>query len=67
MNTVAPQRELLTVQEAATRMRVSVPTVRRLIRRGDLPAVQLGRKGASIRVDAAELDRWLYGDPEAAA
>jgi excisionase family DNA binding protein len=46
---------------------VSEKTVRRLIRRGALPAVQLGRKGASVRVDSAELERWLYGDPEAAA
>jgi excisionase family DNA binding protein len=66
MTASVPQRELLTIREAAERLRVSEKTVRRLIRRGELPAVQLGSKGASVRVDEAELERWLYGDPEAA-
>jgi excisionase family DNA binding protein len=62
-----PQRELLTVAETAQRLHVSVRTVRRLIARGDLVAVQLGGRGAPVRIDPDELDRWLYGDPEQAA
>lgn len=38
-------------------------TVRRLIRRGELPAVQLGPKGAPVRIDSRELESWLYDDP----
>jgi excisionase family DNA binding protein len=58
------ERQLLTVPEVATRLRVSPRTVRRLIDRG-LPAVRLGPPGASIRVDVNELEDWLYGDPAA--
>lgn len=37
-----------------------------------LPTLQLGGRGSALRVDEAELDRWLYGDagvftPSAAA
>jgi excisionase family DNA binding protein len=56
MTTVVPTRRLLMVPEVADRLRVSVRTVRRLIETGDLPAVRLGRKGAAIRVDEAELE-----------
>lgn len=63
MNTLEHQR-LLTISQTADRLNVSTVTVRRLIRRGDLPAVQLGGKGAAVRIDAAELERWLHG-PEA--
>lgn len=52
--------ELLTVAEAAERLRVSRPTLYRLISRGDMPAL---RVGGQIRLDAQELERWLYGDP----
>jgi excisionase family DNA binding protein len=48
--------------EVAERLRVSQKTVPRLIETGELPAVRLGRKGA-IRVDEAELEAFLYGDP----
>ena len=39
--------DLLTVQEVATRLRLSVVTVRRLIKSEDLEAVHIGR---SVRV-----------------
>jgi excisionase family DNA binding protein len=51
---------LLTVEEAAARLRVSRPTAYRLVRAGILPAVRIGRDGSGpIRVPASELDGWL--------
>jgi excisionase family DNA binding protein len=57
--TVANRCELLTVKEAAVRLRLHPMTVRRMIRDGRIPAVQLGGRGASIRVDSDELERLL--------
>jgi excisionase family DNA binding protein len=59
MSTIAPDRPLLTVREAAARLRVSEKTVRRLIGAEILPALRIG---GSIRVDPDELQAWLYGD-----
>ena len=47
---------LLTVQEVATRLRVSTMTVYRLIKAGDLPA---GRVGNSYRLPADEVEAYL--------
>ncbi len=47
---------LLTVQEVATRMRVSTMTVYRLIKTGDLPA---SRVGHSYRLRADEVEAYL--------
>ncbi len=58
MNTLEHQR-LLTITEAADRLNVSPVTVRRLIRGGRFPAIQLGGKRHAIRVPAAELDQWV--------
>jgi excisionase family DNA binding protein len=44
-------------------LRISVKAVRRLIETGEPPAVRLDRKGAAIRVDEADLEAFLYGDP----
>ena len=63
MLTNAHTRELLTVKEVATRLGLHPMTVRRKIREGELRAVRLGGKGSSVRVDAAELERWVYHDP----
>jgi excisionase family DNA binding protein len=63
MSTSVQDRPLLTIQEVAARLQVSPKTVRRLIDRG-LPAVRLGAPGASIRIDADELEGWLNGEPE---
>ena len=60
MTSAVPQPELLTVAETARRLRVSEKTVRRLVDRSGLPALKVG---AQIRVDEAELQGWLYGDP----
>jgi excisionase family DNA binding protein len=64
MLTTAHTRSLLTVKEVASRLALHPQTVRTKIRRGELPAVQLGRKGTSIRVASDELDAFLYGLPE---
>ena len=59
MLTQAERRELLTVKEAAAVLRVHPMTVRRMIALGRIPAVQLGGPGTAVRIDRAELDRWL--------
>jgi excisionase family DNA binding protein len=60
------QRELLTVNEAAALLRLHPMTVRSMIREGRLPALQLGGKGASVRIPVDELEAWLDDAPEAA-
>lgn len=47
---------LLTAGEVAETLRVSTMTVYRLIRRGELPAVRVGR---NYRVRVSDLDRYL--------
>lgn len=47
---------LLTAAEVAEDLRVSTMTVYRLIRRGELPAVRVGR---NYRVRAADLETYL--------
>ena len=49
-----PDRDLLTVADVAARLSVSMKTVRRLINRGELRAVRIGRV---IRVRADEVKR----------
>jgi excisionase family DNA binding protein len=49
---------LLTAGEVADQLRVSTMTIYRLIRRGELPAVRVGR---NYRVRASDLDRYLEG------
>jgi excisionase family DNA binding protein len=61
----APPR-LLKVSETAERMSVSPWTVYRMISRGDLPAIRLGSGPcAPLRVDANELERWIYSEDAA--
>jgi excisionase family DNA binding protein len=55
----ADRHELLTVKETASLLRLHPMTVRRLIERGAIPAVQLAGKGTAIRIDAAELETRL--------
>jgi excisionase family DNA binding protein len=55
----ADRRELLTVKETASLLRLHPITVRRLIEQGAIPAVQLAGKGTAIRIDAAELETRL--------
>ncbi len=49
-------RRFLTPEEVAALLRVSPDAIRRLLRRGHLPAVRVGR---AWRVDDGELQRWL--------
>jgi len=48
--------QLLTAAEVADHLRVSTMTVYRLVRRGELPAVRVGR---NYRVRAADLAAYL--------
>jgi excisionase family DNA binding protein len=67
MSTIATPRPLLTVPEAARRLRVSEKTIRRRIARGEIPAVQLGGPRSPVRIPEDELERWLFGNPGEAA
>jgi len=61
---------LLTVHEAALRLRCSPPTVYRRIATGELPAHRLGNGPAALRISERELAGWLEHNrtqpPEAA-
>jgi excisionase family DNA binding protein len=54
------QHSLLTVRQTAAELGLHPISVYRMIREGRLPALQLGGRGAPLRVDRAELDAWLY-------
>jgi excisionase family DNA binding protein len=63
MSTLAPpQRQFLTVREVATLLRLDEKTVRRRIRAGVIPALRTGGPRSALRVDARELEQWLYAD-----
>jgi len=49
-------RRFLTPEEVAALLRVSSAAIRRLLRRGELPAVRVGR---AWRVEEGELRRWV--------
>lgn len=49
---------LLTAAEVADQLRVSTMTIYRLIRRGELPAVRVGR---NYRVRAEDIEAYLSG------
>jgi excisionase family DNA binding protein len=51
---------LLTVADAARRLNGSRPTIYRRISEGSLPALRIGT-GGPLRIDAVELECWLYG------
>jgi len=55
MNTSEPQ-SFLTPQEVSNLLRVSVYTVRRWIKEGDLPAYKVGR---GWRISESDLSLWL--------
>jgi excisionase family DNA binding protein len=57
------RREYLTVAEVAAELVCSEPTVRRRIREGSLPAVQLGGHGSGVRIPRAGLEAWLWSEP----
>jgi excisionase family DNA binding protein len=60
-------QKLLTVREVGHRLGCSPWTVYRRIAAGEIPAVRLGSGSqAPLRVDADELERWLYDESEEA-
>ena len=63
MTTADHQREYLTVAEVAAELACSEPTVRRRIREGAIPAVQLGNAGSGVRIPRAGLQAWLWSQP----
>jgi excisionase family DNA binding protein len=68
MSTELP--EWLTVDEVAQQLRVTDETVRRWIRRRQLPVLDLGGPRAGYRIRRDDLDRFIkqrYGNPKAAA
>jgi excisionase family DNA binding protein len=60
MTTVETPPALLSVAEAASRLHVSRVTAYRLVSSGKLPALRIGNQ---IRIDADELERYVYGRP----
>ena len=53
---VSPIPPLLRVAEAASFLQVSSKTIRRLVARGDLKAVRIGRL---VRIHSSEIDRMI--------
>ena len=56
----------LTVAEVAERFRVTTETVRRWIRNGELPVLDLGGPKAGYRIKESDLARFIaerYGSP----
>jgi excisionase family DNA binding protein len=51
--------ELLRIPEAAERLNVHRASVYRWVVDGRLPAVQLGGRGAPLRISSVELELWL--------
>lgn len=56
--TNAEQTEWLTVQEVAELFRVNEETVRRWVRRGELPVLELGAGRAGYRIRRSDVDRF---------
>lgn len=52
---------LLTVKEAAAKLRVSVMTMRRHLANGNIP-VHHFKIGGGIRIEADDLERWMRSD-----
>ncbi len=53
------QREWLTVEEVGELFRVNIETVRRWIRAGELPALNLGGPRSGYRIKRADLDSFI--------
>ncbi len=51
---------LMTLRDVMARLNVSEPTVRRMVRRGDIPAF---RVGGQLRFERKEIEKWLKDHP----
>ena len=58
--TPAPDKQLLTLEDACERLQVSEATIRRLVKDGELRVVRIGR---AIRVRPEDLDAFIDGRP----
>jgi excisionase family DNA binding protein len=56
VTSLAPRLQLLTLQEAAAILRISIKTLRRRIAAGQLSAI---RDGRMLRITLAELERYI--------
>ena len=56
-------RDRLTIAEAAAEVPCDYFTVYRAIQRGDLPVVRPTGASRLIRIERAEFDAWLRGEP----
>ena len=61
MTTTQPERLAFSKAEVATFFGVSVPTVERMIRSGDLQTIRVGQR--RILIPKIEVERLLQGDP----
>jgi excisionase family DNA binding protein len=50
------EERLLTRQEVCERLRCSMPTLARMLRRGDLPAVRVGRR---VLLRESTVNEWI--------
>ncbi len=62
MSASVRERRFLTLREAAAAFSLSERTLRRYVRAGVLPVVQPAGRGHALRIDEAELERWLGDD-----
>jgi excisionase family DNA binding protein len=60
MTTTANKPRLIPTREAAARLGIHAETLRRLVRDGRVPAVQL-REGGWLRFRESDIDRLLEG------
>ncbi len=65
--TTLTDRRFIDVKEAAVHLGLHPMTVYMKIAAGEIPAYRLGGKGPAVRLDVAELDRWIHSDPQAVA
>jgi excisionase family DNA binding protein len=59
MSTITTTR-LLTIPEVARLFRLSRDSVYRKIKAGEIPALRLNEGHGALRIDADELERWLF-------
>ena len=52
----------LTVQQAAERASINAATIRRAVKRGDLPAFRIAQ-GRLVRLRVEDVDAWLSTTP----